>query len=118
MREPRRRTALAADGHEDRHGHGCGHAEPNTADADGMWPQVRVLVDRTMMLSSASALAVVDRRPLCVTEPRDRDRLRDRQPLAWIVCVVRARREHGHSDLCQALRRRGSSGCEPKLATL
>jgi hypothetical protein len=41
MQEPRRRTALAADGHVGGHGHCYGHTEPNTADADGMWFAVR-----------------------------------------------------------------------------
>jgi len=50
LREPRRRTALTGDGHEDRHSHGCGHAEPNTADTDRVSLEVRhsfaPLVDR------------------------------------------------------------------------
>jgi hypothetical protein len=75
MREPRRRTALTGDGHVDRHGHGCGHAEPNTSDADGMSTEVRHSVASRRArrshkwVRSASALAVVDRRRFCVTEP-------------------------------------------------
>ena len=64
-----------------RVGHGCGHAEPNTADANGTWLAVR-----------HSLTPVVDRGTGAVLRQRtrDRDRLHDGRPGACTVDAGRA----------------------------
>jgi hypothetical protein len=88
--------------HRTEHGRRCRHVDRRCATARAA--SIAQRLQRMRIRRRGPSTVLRDR-------TRDRDGRRDRRPLASIVCVVRARRgwpDHGHSDLCQALRRQGT----------